>query len=160
MSKLKKFSLALNAKDLASNTLVGRLAAGDDFNTAVQKGWNQALDPLNVLHSSKKISRPKWGEKSSEADKRLADKKKEEKAAMMRKRAGMKKGGQVKKAKGGIFPDPVGQTKRQSSTHGKSTPRNVSMKCGGKTKKMAKGGKTVCRGMGAATRGGNFSKDG
>lgn len=30
--------------------------------------------------------------------------------------------------------------------------------CGGSMKKMAKGG--VCRGMGAATRGGNFYKNG
>lgn len=32
------------------------------------------------------------------------------------------------------------------------------MKRGGKVKKMGMGGK--CRGMGAATRGGNFSRDG
>ena len=34
------------------------------------------------------------------------------------------------------------------------------MKCGGKVKHMKKGGKTCCRGMGAAARGGKFSKNG
>lgn len=42
------------------------------------------------------------------------------------------------------------------------------MKCGGKAKRMMKGGKAkkmahggkVCRGMGAATQGGKFRKDG
>ena len=39
------------------------------------------------------------------------------------------------------------------------------MKCGGKAKKMKKGGKVpskgaCCRGMGAAVRGGSFSKNG
>lgn len=48
-----------------------------------------------------------------------------------------------------------GGTKRRGPGSGA-----VGFKCGGKAKKMAKGGKTCCRGMGAATRGGNFSKDG
>ena len=38
--------------------------------------------------------------------------------------------------------------------------KQVKYKCGGKTKKMKKGGKTCCRGMGAAKRGGRYRKDG
>lgn len=36
----------------------------------------------------------------------------------------------------------------------------VKMACGGKTHKMKKGGKVTCRGMGCATRGGLYNKDG
>ena len=38
----------------------------------------------------------------------------------------------------------------------RASKREAGMKAGGKVKKMAMGGK--CRGMGAATRGGNFSR--
>lgn len=38
-------------------------------------------------------------------------------------------------------------------------PKKVEMKHGGKTKKY-RGGGMVCRGMGAATKGGKFTKNG
>ena len=62
-----------------------------------------------------------------------------------------KKGGAVKKKMGGgkMHRMPDGSMMAGAS-HG--------MNYGGKVKKMKHGGK--CRGMGAATRGGNFSKDG
>ena len=63
----------------------------------------------------------------------------------------MKYGGKVKKKMGGgkMHRMPDGSMMAGAS-HG--------MNYGGKVKKMKHGGK--CRGMGAATRGGNFSKDG
>jgi hypothetical protein len=63
----------------------------------------------------------------------------------------MKSGGKVKKKMGGgkMHRMPDGSMMAGAS-HG--------MNYGGKVKKMKHGGK--CRGMGAATRGGNFSRDG
>lgn len=48
--------------------------------------------------------------------------------------------------------------KMMSSIYGMKSGGQAKMACGGKAKKMAKGGQ--CRGMGAASRGGKFSKSG
>ena len=54
-------------------------------------------------------------------------------------------------------PRPSTAEERAAGARGDAAAkREAGMKAGGKVKKMAMGGK--CRGMGAATRGGNFSR--
>jgi len=54
------------------------------------------------------------------------------------------------------------KSKRKKERTGmkKSGSTSKKMNCGGKTKKMASGGSTTCRGMGAAKKGGKFSRNG
>ena len=54
-------------------------------------------------------------------------------------------------------PRPYTKDEMDAAERGdRAARREAGMKAGGKVKKMAMGGK--CRGMGAATRGGNFSR--
>ena len=74
-----------------------------------------------------------------------------------------KEGGAVKKntlaPAASKRPTPRPSTAEERAAAGRAdsaAKREAGMKAGGKVKKMAMGGK--CRGMGAATRGGNFSR--
>ncbi len=64
---------------------------------------------------------------------------------------------------GRIYKQPMTEKQGEkwiAKERAKKKKERLGMKAGGKVKGYKHGGQTCCRGMGAATRGGNYSKNG
>jgi len=109
--------------------------------------WKSALDPSGDNPFGVMEHKPTDKKQAEMAVKAQADIANMREKAKAKRSSGMKAGGKVKMKAGGAVKK-------------KACGGMVKKSCGGKVKKMAAGGKTCCKGMGAAKRGGNFTRNG
>ena len=120
------------AKNQVRRSLVGGMMAGESAGTALKNAVINGADPFEYqLNRKNRHNLPDWGDPTKEARKAKEAREQKRKERFARYGVGMKKGGQVKASK-----KPSGVYKAP--------------------KKQA----DCCRGMGAATRGGKFNRNG